>query len=103
MEIIIDHKPTIKEMDEISFRHYYNFNGNHYVRAYLEDNESVFACPWCWSSYNKDGQQSKRGKFTLHKHGADLGISHRCSHCSKHPDGYYICITRKLNGDLVGA
>ena len=112
MEILLDHKPTIIEMDSLQSPNYYNFNGTLYIHSYLEGEisarthkvmyQSVFECPWCYTKYNKDGQPSKTAKRTVHRHGATLGFDHKGSHCQDHhPGDYYICTTRDINGNLI--
>lgn len=114
MEIIIDHKPSILEMDALVPPNYYNFNGTIYIHSYLRGYESWYAkkifyqsdfeCPWCWTMYKKDGTPYKRAKRTIHFHGAHVGFLHKSGHCKKQNVGdgcYYVCTTRDVNGNLI--
>lgn len=109
MEIILDHEPTILEMDVLAPGSYYNYKGKVYIRSYLESTrkgiyQSVFECPWCWTMYKVNGEPYKKSKRIIHRHGAGLGFADKCGHCQRQRVGegsYVICTTRDVNGNLI--
>ena len=47
----------------------------------------TFTCPFCWSSYKKDGTPKKTAKPVIHRHGSNGNFTnrteHRIPHCTK--------------------
>lgn len=62
-----------------------------------------FACPFCWTSYKKNGIPSANARRVIHQHGygSCARRSHRCAHCDSTRGtspfvrkGYYLCVNK---------
>jgi len=56
------------------------------------DDRIYFLCPFCWSSYKKDGNPAKRAKRVVHTHSPadahDSEGTNRFPHCRKYNHGF---------------
>jgi hypothetical protein len=78
------------------------------VTACRIDRDGIFfVCPFCWTSYKKDGTPTARAKPVMHQHGSagsvERRVEHRVAHCNKFPDKQYNGFNINITADTVGS
>ena len=88
--------PTVDEVLSLSEDEYIVDHENHlYVKGTVCNNRISlhFTCPFCVSSYKKDGSPTQRSKNVKHFHGTgrslEKQITHRIRHCGNHGRDLY--------------
>jgi hypothetical protein len=94
--------PPLHLFETLSSTTYKEFQGNICVRAsQISVDKVFFVCPFCWTSYKKNGIPTAKAKRVIHTHGndgdMDNRVIHRVAHCDNNYKSFFIGITEQTN------
>lgn len=85
--------PTVEEIRALSPAGYIEKNNGICVRVRIQDRQLTFTCPFCYKSYNRDGNPRANSKHATHYHGYngknDFYQGERKPHCLHHSKGRF--------------